>query len=116
MIDVDWSQLVTTEAKGEHARAAAKAAIKEEAQRRIIGLVGASDLQNCLIKQLNAQMRATELVNKRALGAELTEAETAEAGALQALAAAIKSIRAASDALEALDPIPEDYRDDAHWQ
>lgn len=87
--------------------------IRTEAQRRIIALTGASDLQSCLIKQLNAQMRATELVNKRALGAVLSEAEEIEAAALQALADGIKAIRAASNELEA-DP-PQDYADDAHW-
>jgi hypothetical protein len=87
--------------------------IRTEAQRRIIALTGAADLQSCLIKQLNAQMRATELVNKRALGAVLSEAEEIEAAALQALADGIKAIRAASNELEA-DP-PQDYADDAHW-
>lgn len=87
--------------------------IRAEAQRRIVALTGAADLQSCLIKQLNAQMRATELVNKRALGAVLSEAEEIEAAALQALADGIKAIRAASNELEA-DP-PQDYADDAHW-
>lgn len=87
--------------------------IRAEAQRRIIALTGAADLQSCLIKQLNAQMRATELANKRALGAVLSEAEEIEAAALQALADGIKAIRAASNELEA-DP-PQDYADDAHW-
>ncbi len=87
--------------------------IRTEAQRRIIALTGASDLQSCLIKQLNAQMRATELVNKRALGLGLTADEESEAVALQALADGIKTIRACSNLLEG-DP-PADYASDSHW-
>ncbi|WBT40171.1 hypothetical protein [Hyphomicrobium sp. DMF-1] len=87
--------------------------IRAEAQRRIIALTGASDLQSCLIKQLNAQMRATELVNKRAFGVALTTDEENEAVSLQALADGIKSIRARSNELEA-DP-PADYTDNSHW-
>lgn len=93
--------------------APAVADIKAEAQRRIIAITGAPDLQSCLIKQLNAQMRATELVNKRALGYALTEAELAEAAALQDLADGIKAIRAASNELE-IGP-PADYTNDIYW-
>jgi len=87
--------------------------VRAEAQRRIIALTGAADLQSCIIKQLNAQMRATELVNKRALGVPLSQAEEGEAAALVALADGIKAIRARSNELEA-DP-PADYADDIHW-
>lgn len=87
--------------------------VRAEAQRRIIALTRASDLQSCIIKQLNAQMRATELVNKRALGGMLSGEEVSEAAALQSLADGIKAIRARSNALEA-DP-PADYADDSHW-
>jgi hypothetical protein len=87
--------------------------VRAEAQRRIIALTGGGDLQSCIIKQLNAQMRATELVNKRALGDVLSSEELAEAAALQALADGIKRIRARSNELEA-DP-PSDYADDSHW-
>lgn len=88
--------------------------IKNEAQRRIIIRAGASDIQACIIKQLNAQMRATELVNIRALGGTLSPEEEQEASALEALAADIKHIRHMSDILE--NTLPQDYRDDRHWQ
>ncbi len=87
--------------------------IKAEAQRRIIALVGASDLTSCLIKQLNAQMRANELNDKRISGGTLTAEETAEADALRALAAAIKAIRAKSNEIES--SLPSDYTADRHW-
>jgi hypothetical protein len=89
--------------------------VKTEAQRRIIGLVGATDLTVCLIKQLNASMRATELVNKKASGETLTDIEQTEAAQLQSLADAIKSIRSASDVIEVMNPIPSDYRSGVYW-
>ncbi len=88
-------------------------AIRAEAQRRIMVLCGASDLNACITKQLNAQMRDAELTKTIAAGGTLTQAEQAEAAALAALAAGIKSIRARSNAIEAAPP--EDWTDDARW-
>lgn len=87
-------------------------AIRFEAQRRIMALVGATDLNACLIKQLNAQMRASELIDKKASGT-LTQAEQAEAAALASLAAGIKLIRQRSNELEA-SPLA-DWQEDARW-
>lgn len=89
--------------------------VKAEAQRRIVALTGATDLQSCLIKQLNANMRANELNDKRLTGGELTIEEAAEAAALRGLAESIKSVRAASNEIEAMSPIPADYADDSRW-
>lgn len=86
--------------------------VRTEAQRRIIALVGATDLQTCLIKQLNANMRANEL-NDIQHSRELTPEEAAEADALRSLATQIKSIRAASNVLEP-NP-PADYADSKYW-
>lgn len=74
--------------------------IKQDAQRRIMGLVGTDDIIPCLIKQLNANMRANELNDIR-YSREWTEGEAAEAAALRGLATGIKTIRAQSNALEA---------------
>lgn len=90
------------------------AMIKAEAQRRIVALTGAASLDACLIKQLNALMRATELTNKRAQGETLTVEEETEATILEGLASAIKGIRAKSNVLES-DP-PVDFTSDHHWQ
>ncbi len=87
--------------------------IKEEAQRRIVVLTGASDIVGCLIKQHNAQMRATELTLIQAQGGTWTAEQAAEAAALQSLALQIKAIRAASNVLEP-NP-PQDYTDDKYW-
>lgn len=88
--------------------------VRAEAQRRIIALTGAADFNGCIVKQLNASMRATELTNKRAMGSGWTPEEAAEAAALQALATAIKAIRSRSNAMEPSPP--DDYADDARWQ
>lgn len=87
--------------------------IRKEAQRRIIALTGASSFDGCIVKQLNALMRATELSNKKAIGGTLTEVEETEASALQSLADQIKHIRACSNAMEAAPPT--DYANDTHW-
>ena len=91
------------------------AAVKAEAQRRIIALTGKVELLDCMIKQSNANMRANELNDKRISGETLTEAEEAEATALRNLAIAIKAIRAKSNAIEAMQPIPLDYTADGYW-
>lgn len=86
--------------------------VRAEAQRRIIALVGAPDLTACMIKQMNANMRANEL-NDIQHSRELTAEEAAEANALRSLATQIKSIRAASNVLEP-NP-PPDYTDEKYW-
>ena len=92
-----------------------KAAVKAEAQRRIIVLTGKANLQDCMIKQFNALMRAGQITDKRVNGDSLTAEEELEAASLRALADRVKAIRAISDQIEALDPIPADYADDGRW-
>lgn len=92
-----------------------KAAVKREAQRRIIAMTGQSDLIGCLVKQSNANMRANELNDKRVQGGALTLEEEAEAEALRNLAVAIKAVSAKSNDIERLDPIPLNYTDDGYW-
>jgi hypothetical protein len=87
--------------------------VRTEAQRRIIALTGTTDIVGCLIKQHNAQMRATELTLIKATGGTWTAEQAAEAAALQGMANAIKAIRAASNVLEAT--LPANYEEDIHW-
>lgn len=89
--------------------------VKAECQRRIIALTGTADVIGCIIKQSNANMRANELNDKRIAGEVLTAGEEAEATALHNLAVAIKALRAKSNEIEALDPIPLDFTADARW-
>lgn len=74
--------------------------IKQDAQARIMALVGTADIIPCLIKQLNANMRANELNDIR-YSREWTVEEAAEAAALRGLADMIKTIRAQSNEQEA---------------
>lgn len=99
-----------------HARSMMIQAVKNEAQRRIIAATGTTDIMSCLTKQMNAQMRGAELINIKASGGTLTAEQQAEAAALQDLADSIKAIRAKSNEIEALDPIPADYAADSRWQ
>lgn len=82
-----------------------KLAVKGEARRRIIARF--PDW-----KQTNMVARALELTRK---GAGLTPEEQTEATQLQAAWDWIKAVRAASDALEAMDPIPADFTADQRW-
>lgn len=88
--------------------------VKAEAQRRIMALMGAASLEACIIKQLNANMRANEL-NAIRHEREWTAEESAEATSLTSMAAAIKAIRAISNEIEAITPIPYDYASDLRW-
>lgn len=94
---------------------AQKAAVKAEAQRRIIALTGKATLQDCMIKQFNALMRAGQLTDKRVSGEALLAEEETEAILLRGLADKVAAIRAASNAVEALATIPLDYAADKHW-
>lgn len=116
MAEIDWDQLVTSEMKAAQVRADQIARVKAEAQRRIIALTGASDLQSGLITQMNALMLANELNDKRISGGDLSPEEEAEADALRALADGIKAIRARSDVIEEMEPIPADVSDDSLWE
>jgi hypothetical protein len=93
---------------------AVAAMVKAEAQRRIVALTGAADLTSCLIKQINANMRANRLNDIR-MSREWTPEEAAEGQALRTLALTIEAVRIRSNAIEATDPIPADYADDRHW-
>ncbi|MBI1386717.1 MAG: hypothetical protein GC150_17580 [Rhizobiales bacterium] len=87
--------------------------VRAEASRRMQFLVGARDAAHLEIVIANASREAIRLLRK---GAEnWTPDEAARATQLEAVDAAIEAIRSASNALEAMDPIPEDYADDARW-
>jgi hypothetical protein len=88
------------------ARAAQIAEIKLEAGRRIVEICPEW-------KQRNLTAQATILAEKKRENWTDEELAAWDAGAL--LWAQIATIRAASDALEAMDPIPEDFTDDSHW-
>jgi hypothetical protein len=89
--------------------------VKAEARRRLIDLMGARDLTDCLVKQINAQARLAALINAKASRA-LTADEAQEVASLRLIANVVSAIRAASNRLEAMSPLPVNYRDDQWWQ
>jgi hypothetical protein len=86
---------------------ARKAAIKAEARRRILAIF--PDW-----KQTNMVARGVELQDAWRRNSEWSVGEAAEAAALQTAWNWIKSVRAASDALE-ISP-PADFTNDEHWR
>lgn len=87
---------------------AQKDAVKQEARRRIITRF--PDW-----KQTNMVARGVELQNLFRLNGAWTAQELGEAAALDAAWAWVKSVRTASDAIEQMSPIPDDYAADARW-
>lgn len=90
------------------ARAGDPASVKAEASRRILARY--PDWQ-----QRNMTARGIELLSQKLVAGDWTEAEASEAGALQTAWGWIRAVRAASDALGALEPIPADFADDSRW-
>ncbi len=80
--------------------------IKNEARRRITKVIGPE------WKQQNILAHAAELHLKETRGV-ITTAESAELQAILGMWSWVKSVRTASDTLEAGPPT--DYRDDQHW-
>lgn len=99
-----------------HAREILVLEVKAEAQRRIVALTGTTDIVAAIIKQLNALMRATKLMNTKADGKSLTAEQQTESLQLEAFSNAVELIRRKSDELEAMDPIPVNFTDNVWWQ
>lgn len=79
--------------------------VKAEAENRILS-------KYPLWRQNNLLVEKIELVSKPVL----TEEEQAALDAINSQLQEIDKIRACSDILEAMIPIPEDYRDNKYWQ
>ena len=80
--------------------------VKAEAERRILAIVPAW-------KQRNLLARAALLAEK---GRDAwSDAELAEWNAGEAIWAQVVAIRTASDRIEAMTPIPDDFTADSHW-
>ena len=82
------------------------AEVKAEAGRRIVAICPEW-------RQRNLTAQATQLLRKGEVNWSSEEAAAWAAG--QAIWDQIAAIRARSDEIEAMDPIPADFRDDAYW-
>ncbi len=96
-------------------RQEALAAVRAEAARRMRALVNARDDRHLDIIISNGLREAARLLRKEVDGEALTAEEQARKAELRQIDAALEAIRAASNALEAMDPIPADYTDDKWW-
>ncbi len=89
--------------------------VRAEAARRMRELLGARDEKHLDIIITNGLREAARLLQKEVAGERLTEEERARQKQLKQIDAAIEAIRAASNRLEAMEPIPDDYADDKYW-
>lgn len=80
--------------------------VKAEAERRILAIVPAWKQRN-----LTAQAVILAKIGE----ANWTTEQAAAWAAGEAVWGSVAAIRAASDVIEALNPIPQDYADDARW-
>ena len=106
MSNIDLSQLITAEDKAAEQAEQIRAGIKGEAYRRIVALCPEW-------KQRNLTAQAAILAKKGE--ANWTPEEAAAWAAGEAIWTQIAAIRAASDELEAMDPMPADFKDEQYW-
>ena len=88
-------------------------AVRGEAQRRMMALLGARTSAHLEIKISNGSREAIRLLRKGE--ANWTQEEATSAAQLQQADQAVEGIRAASNVLEAMDPVPDNYKHDKHW-
>lgn len=88
--------------------------VRAEASRRMIKLTNAKDEHHLLIVISNHSREIIRLLRKGRNN--WSEGEVARAQKLEEIDAAIELIRAASNSLEVLPRVPEDYRSDRYWQ
>ncbi len=89
--------------------------VRAEAQRRMMVLVGARDADHLEIIITNGLREASRLLRKEVDGVTLSADEQSRKVVLQQIDAALEAIRAASNTLEVMSPIPDDYADDVRW-
>lgn len=88
--------------------------VRQECSRRLQATFGARDEQHLSVILSNAGREATRLLDMHVNGI-IDATETARMAELRGADAVVEALRAKSNALEALDPIPMDYSEDKHW-
>ena len=89
--------------------------VRAEAARRMSLLVGARDDRHLDIIISNGLREAARLLRKEVEDEGLTAVEQARKRQLQQIDVMLEAIRAASNRLEVMEPVPVDYADDRHW-
>lgn len=105
-VSVGWTVRDKTQAELDADREKKIADIKAEAHRRIVALCPEW-------KQRNLTAQAAQLAKKGESNWTQEEADAWAAG--EALWAQIAAIRAASDAIELMDPLPDDIQNTEYW-
>lgn len=103
---IKWSIVDKTEEEKIQYREDQIRKVKAEAKRRIISIVPEWKQRNMIAHRLELL-----LIGKDAW----TQEQRDENLALELIWETVKMIRVKSDALEAINPIPEDFADDRHW-
>jgi hypothetical protein len=101
-----WTVVPLTADELARRRATMVEGVKREASKRILSI--APDY-----KQRNMLARSVELL--RIGEANLTQEQRDEVLAIELIWETIQMIRARSDAIESMQPIPPDYTDDKYW-
>lgn len=101
-----WAVVPLTADELAQRRAAMVEGVKQEAGRRVLAI--APDY-----RQRNMLARTAQLL--RIGEANLTQSQRDEVLAIERVWETIQMIRARSDAIEAMQPIPPDYTDDKYW-
>lgn len=89
--------------------------VRAEERRRIRDIMLAQDADELQTKTIAILMEIVELLSVRLFTGKLSADQLARMAALRTIINNAAMIRAASRALEVLDPIPADYQDDRHW-
>ncbi len=89
--------------------------VRAEAARRMRVLMGARDDRHLAVLISNNTREATRLLQKEISDGALAPEEQARKRQLRQIDDAIEAIRAASNRLEAMEPIPDDFADDRWW-
>ncbi len=90
--------------------------VRAETARRLRSAFGARDDFHLMIKVNDAQSRANQILDKQVgLGLSLSQEDAEMATYLRGQIARYWEIKAAGEALEAMEPIPADLDDDQYW-
>ncbi len=89
--------------------------VRKYASEMMQALVGARDEGHLAIIQAKAHEEAIALLDKRSDGGTLTAEEQARVVELRQVRALFQAIRDASNIVDALDPIPSDFKTHPAW-
>jgi len=90
--------------------------VRSEAGRRMMALVGARDAKHLEIIISNGLRETVRLQQVLIGGGTLDAVQASRKASLEGADSAMEAIREASNVLETMDPVPDDYADDKYWR